>query len=131
MQLRLPLVHRGNRLVAVIVGGVLVVALYLLPSRLQLWPAITLDRSFIDAWVPFLGWTIWVYLSEYPLMVLAIWLGTDDRERSRLFYSFILVAMIGAGDLRSVADGGGAGVAGVRRRDRPAVALALQRGHAG
>jgi membrane-associated phospholipid phosphatase len=95
MQLRLPLVHRGNRLVAVIGGGVLVVALYLLPSRLQFWPAITLDRSFIDAWVPFLGWTIWVYLSEYPLMVLAIWLGTDDRERSRLFYSFILVAVIG------------------------------------
>jgi membrane-associated phospholipid phosphatase len=95
MQLRLPLVHRGNRVVAVIVGGALVIALYLLPSRLQLRPAITLDRSFIDAWVPFLGWTIWVYLSEYPFMVLALWLGTDDRERSRLFYAFILAAMVG------------------------------------
>lgn len=95
MQLRLPLVHRGNRAVAVIVGGALVIALYLLPSRLQLRPAITLDRSFIDAWVPFLDWTIWVYLSEYPFMVLAVWLGTDDRERSRLFYAFILAAAIG------------------------------------
>ena len=95
MQLRLPLVRRGNRLAAVIVGGALVIALYILPSRLELRPAITLDRSFIDAWVPFLGWTIWVYLSEYPLMVLAIWLGTDDRERSRLFYAFILAATIG------------------------------------
>ena len=94
MQLRLPLVHRGNRLVAVVFGGALVIALYLLPSRLELRPAITLDRSFIDDWVPFLGWTIWVYLSEYPLMVLAIWLGTDDRERSRLFYAFILAAVI-------------------------------------
>jgi membrane-associated phospholipid phosphatase len=95
MQLRLPHVRRGNRLAAVIVGGALVIALYLLPSRLQLRPAITLDRSFIDAWVPFLGWTIWVYLSEYPFMVLALWLGTDDRERSRLFYAFILAATIG------------------------------------
>jgi len=95
MQLRLPLVHRGNRVAAVIVGGALVIALYLLPSRLQLRPAITLDRSFIDAWVPFLDWTIWVYLSEYPFMVLAVWLGTDDRERSRLFYAFILAAVVG------------------------------------
>ena len=95
MQLRLPLVHRGNRVAAVIVGGALVIALYLLPSRLQLRPAITLDRSFIDGWVPFLDWTIWVYLSEYPFMVLAVWLGTDDRERSRLFYAFILAAAIG------------------------------------
>ena len=76
-------------------GGALVIALYLLPSRLQLRPVVTLDRSFIDAWVPFLRWTIWLYLSEYPLMSLAIWLGTDDRERSRLFYAFILAALIG------------------------------------
>ena len=95
MQLRLPLVRKGNRLAAVIVGGALVIALYLLPSRLQLRPVITLDRSFIDAWVPFLRWTIWIYLSEYPFMVLALWLGTDDRERSRLFYAFILAATIG------------------------------------
>ncbi len=95
MRLRLPLVHNGNRLVAVVAGGVLIVALYLLPSRLQLRPVITLDRSFIDAWVPFLRWTIWFYISEYPFIFLAVWLGTDDRERSRMFYAFILVATIG------------------------------------
>ena len=95
MQLRLPLVHNGNRLVAVVLGGMLIVALYLLPSRLQLRPTITLDRSFIDAWVPFLRWTIWFYVSEYPLIFLAVWLGTDDRERSRTFYAFILAAAIG------------------------------------
>ena len=95
MRLRLPLVHQGNRLVAAVAGGVLIVALYLLPSRLQLFPVITLDRSFIDAWVPFLQWTIWFYISEYPFMFLAVWLGTDNGERSRLFYAFILVAAIG------------------------------------
>ena len=95
MRLRLPLVHDGNRLVAVVAGGVLIVALYLLPSRLQLFPVITLDRSFIDGGVPFVQWTIWFYISEYPFMFLAVWLGRDDRERSRLFYAFILVAAIG------------------------------------
>ena len=62
--------------------------------------------------MPFLGWTIWIYLSGIRSWCCAIWLGTDDRERSRLFYAFILVAVIGLVIFILVADGGRCGSPG-------------------
>jgi len=95
MQLQVPLIHRGNRLVAVIIGAAVLVGFYQLPARLQFRPAISLDQSFIDSWIPFLEWTIWFYASEYLLVILAIWLAVSDLERSRAFYALILASTIG------------------------------------
>lgn len=95
MRLQVPLIHRGNRLVAVIVGAAVLVGFYQLPARLQFRPTISLDQSFIDSWIPFLEWTIWFYVSEYLLVILAIWLAVSDLERSRAFYALILASTIG------------------------------------
>jgi membrane-associated phospholipid phosphatase len=95
MRLELPLIHRGNRLVAVIVGAAVLVGFYQLPARLQFRPTISLDQSFVDSWIPFLEWTIWFYASEYLLVILAIWLAVSDLERSRAFYALILASAVG------------------------------------
>jgi len=95
MRLQLPLIHRGNRLAAVIIGAAVLVGFYQLPARLQFRPAMNLDQSFIDSWIPFLEWTIWFYASEYLLVILAIWLAVSDLERSRAFYALILASTIG------------------------------------
>jgi membrane-associated phospholipid phosphatase len=95
MCLSVSLIHRENRVAGLIVGAAILIALYQLPARLQIRPAITLDQSFVDAWIPFLQGTIWIYLSEYVLLVLAIWLPASDDERSRAFYGLILASVLG------------------------------------
>jgi membrane-associated phospholipid phosphatase len=79
----------------VIIGAAVLVGFYQLPARLQFRPAMNLDQSFIDSWIPFLEWTIWFYASEYLLVILAIWLAVSDLERSRAFYALILASTIG------------------------------------
>ena len=95
MRLQVPLIHRGNRVAAVIIGGVALVVLYLLPAHLQFRPPVDLDESRLDSWVPFLEWTIWIYASEYLLLFVVILCGGDDRDRSRTFYALFLAAIIG------------------------------------
>ncbi len=94
-RLRLPLIDRRLRIPAIVGGGLLLVGLFMLPERIHLGEPIQLDRSFVDDWIPFLQWTVWVYLSEYVLLILAIWFAVDARRRSDTAYGLVLTAMIG------------------------------------
>jgi membrane-associated phospholipid phosphatase len=94
-RLRLPLIGRRMRAPAIVVGAALLIGLFMLPARVHLGEPIPLDRSFVDDWIPFLEWTIWIYLSEYPFLVLAIWLAADDKQRSDAAYGLVLAALIG------------------------------------
>lgn len=94
-RLRLPLIGRRLRVPAIVVGGLLLVSLFALPERIQLWPTMPLGKSVVDAWIPFLPWTVWVYVSEYLFLILAIWFSPDDRRRSDCAYGLVLAAIIG------------------------------------
>lgn len=94
-RLRLPLIDRHLRIPAIVGGGLLLVGLFMLPERIHLGEPIHLDRSFVDDWIPFLQGTIWVYLSEYLFLILAIWFSAGDRRRSDTVYGLVLTAIIG------------------------------------
>ena len=94
-RLRLPLIDRRLRIPAVVVGGLLLTGLFVLPERFHLGAPANLDKSVVDDWIPFLGWTIWIYVSYYLLLVLAVWLPEDDKRRSDAAYGLVLAAMIG------------------------------------
>src|SRR5262245_30269876 len=95
-RLSLPLIDRRLRPAAVIGGGLLLIALFMLPARVH-WgaPTTTLDSSRIDDWIPYLEWTIWIYISYYLYLILAIWLPRDDRLRSDAAYGLVLAGLIG------------------------------------
>jgi membrane-associated phospholipid phosphatase len=95
LRLRLPLIGRRLRVPAIVVGGLLLAGLFMLPARIHLGEPVHLERSVVDDWIPFLQWTIWVYVSEYLLLILAIWFSADDRRRSDATYGLVLTAMIG------------------------------------
>jgi membrane-associated phospholipid phosphatase len=94
-RLRLPLIDRRLRIPAVVGGGLLLIGLFAVPERYHLGEPISLDRSVIDDWIPFLAWTIWVYVSYYLFLVLAVWLPKDDRRRSDAVYGLVFAAVIG------------------------------------
>jgi hypothetical protein len=94
-RLPLPLIDRQLRAPAVVVGGFLLVALFLLPARFHLGEPAVLDKSVVDDWIPFLEWTIWIYASYYLFLILAIWLPRDDKLRSDAAYGLVLAGLIG------------------------------------
>jgi membrane-associated phospholipid phosphatase len=93
-RLPLPLLKRGARVPVIIAGGLTIVGLYALSARLTHGEPTRLVESAIDSWIPFLPWTIWIYISDYPLLMLAILLP-GDRRRSEAAYGLLLAALIG------------------------------------
>ena len=94
-RLPLPLIDRRLRLPTVVVGGLLLIALFMLPARIHLGEPTVLDKSVVDDWIPFLEWTIWIYASYYLFLILAIWLPRDDKRRSDAAYGLVLAGVIG------------------------------------
>jgi membrane-associated phospholipid phosphatase len=95
-RVRLPLIDRRLRIPAVVGGGLLLIALFVVPERFHLGEPTSPDRSVVDDWIPFLAWTIWVYVSYYLFLILAVWLPKDDKRRSDAAYGLVLAAIIGA-----------------------------------
>jgi membrane-associated phospholipid phosphatase len=93
-RLSLPLLKRGARGLVIVGGGLAIVGLYALSARLNHGEPTRLVESAIDSWIPFLPWTIWIYISDYPLLMLAILLP-NDRRRSEAAYGLLLAALIG------------------------------------
>src|SRR5689334_6198849 len=94
-RLPLPLIDRQRRIPAVIGGGLLLIVLFELPERIHLGEPRSIDKSFVDDWIPFLAWTIWVYVSYYLFLIFAVWLPKDDKHRSDAAYGLVLAALIG------------------------------------
>lgn len=94
-RLPLPLIDRRLRGAAVLGGGLLLIALFMLPARFHLGEPAMLERSVVDHWIPFLEWTIWIYVSYYLFLILAIWLPDDDKLRSDAAYGLVLAGLIG------------------------------------
>src|SRR5690349_11333935 len=95
-RLRLPLIDRQRRIPAVVGGGLLLIGLFAAPERFHLGEPTSLEKSVVDDWIPFLAWTIWIYVSYYLFLVLAIWLPKDDGRRSDAGYGLVLAEIIGA-----------------------------------
>jgi membrane-associated phospholipid phosphatase len=70
---------------------VLNAAIYLVPNRLQLLPARLLPWTPLDAAVPFVPQTVWLYLSDYVLVAIAFLLCRTRSEVKRFAVGYYLV----------------------------------------
>lgn len=81
---------------ALLLGYVLFCLLYLGSHSLRLGPPLALQRGAFDVAIPLLPWTIWLYLSQFVLLPLAVLKARDDADRSRLYYAALLATLIAA-----------------------------------
>jgi membrane-associated phospholipid phosphatase len=91
-----PLIRRANQARALVLGYVAFSIVYLGSGSLHLRAPLALEPSSTDAMIPFVDWTIWIYLTQLALLPLAITLARDDFDRSRTFYAMIVATALAA-----------------------------------
>lgn len=91
-----PRLSRANQGRALLAGYVAFCCLYLGAAALPLRARLALEPAALDAAIPFVGWTIWVYATQFVLTPAAIVLARDDAERTRTFYAMLLATCLAA-----------------------------------
>lgn len=68
-------------------------ALYLGASAVAREP-IVLTPAGIDSAIPFLGWSIWVYLSQFPLLGIVFWKAAGSAAWGRCLRSMLVATLV-------------------------------------
>jgi hypothetical protein len=91
-----PLIRVSNQARALLAGYAVFAALYLGSAAFHLRAPVALAPSPLEPAIPFLAWTIWLYLSQFLLLPAAILLAKDDAARSQAFYSMVVATVAAA-----------------------------------
>ncbi|MER2544589.1 MAG: phosphatase PAP2 family protein [Candidatus Accumulibacter phosphatis] len=89
-----PGIRRSNQALAMLLGYLAFSALYLGSGTLRLVKPTTLVPGALDTIVPFVDWTVWIYLTQFLLLPSAIACARDDTDRSRTFYAMLLATVV-------------------------------------
>lgn len=79
-----------------VLGYIAFSAVYLGSGTLHLVTPTMLIPGALDAAVPFLDWTVWIYLTQFLLLPTAIAFARDDVDRSHTFYAMLLATIVAA-----------------------------------
>jgi membrane-associated phospholipid phosphatase len=79
-----------------VIGYLVFSALYLGSGTLHIVPPTLLALGALEARVPFLDWTLWVYLTQFLLLPFAIVTARDDTDRSYTLYAMLIAALLAA-----------------------------------
>jgi membrane-associated phospholipid phosphatase len=94
--IRAPLITRDNQLRALVLGYVLFSVIYLTAGMVHWRPPQLLAGNAVDAAIPLLEHSVWIYASQFLLAPLGIVLARDDADRSRAFYAMLLATLLAA-----------------------------------
>ena len=83
--------HRGR---AILLGYLLFCLFYLGAARIGIGAPHPLQPSALDRAIPFLPWTIAVYLSQFAFLFLALWLQNDSRNLTRTFAAIAIATVV-------------------------------------
>jgi len=84
-----------QKLAAGLLAALACAALYIVPSRLTAGHARLLELSALDMLIPYLPWTVWFYLAQYPLLLIA-YFGCTDSMRCHRFLRVVVVVQAAA-----------------------------------
>jgi membrane-associated phospholipid phosphatase len=92
----MPMLRNSNQVVAMVLGYLVFCALYLGSASVRLRSPLLLDPGALEAAIPFVSWSIWIYLSQFVLLAAAIVHARGNADRSRVFYAMLLATAIAA-----------------------------------
>jgi membrane-associated phospholipid phosphatase len=86
----------GRKLAIAATASLVNAVLYLVPNHLELRPAHMLSWTAVDAAVPFVPATLWIYFSDYLLVASAFMLCTDWTEVKRFVRAYFALLVVGS-----------------------------------
>ncbi len=92
--MKLPIISPDKKWLAAVASYIAFALLYTLTGNLHFKAPVVLSPSPIDNFVPFIGWTVWIYHSQFFLLALNIALLKEPNKVSRLFYSLNLASLL-------------------------------------
>lgn len=69
--------------------------LYLITGQVHWRAPFQLPMWRVDEMIPFIGWTVWVYFSQYALLLLGVWCIATTSNLTRLIYGLSLASLCG------------------------------------
>jgi membrane-associated phospholipid phosphatase len=94
--LRVPQITQQKQIPAMALGYLAFSIVYLGSAALARTPATLLEPGALDLAVPFVDWSVWVYLSQFLLLPVALVAARDDADRSRAYYAMLLATAMAA-----------------------------------
>ena len=92
----LPLIERARLGRALLIGYLAFSTVYLACGHWHLRPPLLLEPGVLDTSIPYLPWTLWIYLSQFVLLMTALALARDHHDRSRSFYAMLVATLVAA-----------------------------------
>ena len=89
-----PAIRRSNQAEAMVLGYLAFGVVYLGCGALQVVAPTALAPSALDAALPYLDWSVWVYLSQFLLIASGILFARDDADRSDTFYALLVATVL-------------------------------------
>ncbi len=89
-----PALSKANQARAMLLGYLMFSTLYLGSARLHLQAPLLLEPGPFENAMPFIDWSVWIYLSQFGLLVIAIINAGGDQDRSRVFYAMLLATVL-------------------------------------
>ncbi len=75
-------------------GIIAFVVFYMLPNHLNIFEPSYIHLFEFEKLIPFIDWTIWVYMSDYLYIALVFMLLKDKDNMNRIYYSQIMLLMV-------------------------------------
>jgi membrane-associated phospholipid phosphatase len=75
-------------------GIVAFVVFYMLPNHFNLFEPAYLYMFEFEKLIPFIDWTIWIYMSDYLYIAIVFILLKDKDNMNKLYYSQIFLLMV-------------------------------------
>lgn len=89
-ELTLPLfIHKQNRLLMAVFVAILFFFGYSIPNHFHIFEPQQIPMTALDHAVPFMPWTIIIYMSEYLMFVLAYFQFNEEANRNKYIWAFI------------------------------------------
>ena len=97
MKLKVPFYSNKQKIWVGPLGIMLFVICYMIPNHIQIFEPSYLYLFDFEKTIPFMDWTIWIYMSSYIYVALAFILLRQKENMNHVFYAqmlFLLIAMV-------------------------------------
>lgn len=90
----LPVIPPQKKLLACLLGGVVFTIFYLGAGLIGVSRAVPLEQLYPDLVVPFISWTIWIYISHYIFIPFVFIVVKKAEYFSAMLFSVLLATII-------------------------------------